>query len=243
MKPMVLISSAVETRFGVYKPQERFAMTVETIKNVRDAIPNAVIGVVETSGNGLNVQYKEQFEELCDYFFDWSDDIDVRNIYNAPAWEKNWDVVKNLTEIVVFPTVLHTITENNILQDEGIDRVFKVSGRYLLNDNFDLSVYERPDVKDKVVVGKRRPSQFSYEVTLLREQYMSRLFSWPVHLHKDMTEWYANGRNYMMGRIRAGGYVDIEHCLFYALPQEHVYELDTLGIYGNIAPTGQTVTD
>ena len=243
MKPLVLISSAVETRFGVYKTQERFDMTVETIRNVRDNIPNAVIGVVETSGNGLDVKYKEQFEELCDYFFDWTTDVDVQNIYSTPAWEKNWDVVKNLTELVVFPTILHTLTENNILEDEGIDRVFKMSGRYLLNDKFDLSVYDRPEVKDKVVVGKRRPSQFPYAITLLHEQYMSRLFSWPVSLHTDMTEWYATGRNYMMSRLRAAGYADIEHCLFYALPQEHVYEIDTVGVYGNIAPNGQTVVD
>ena len=47
MKPLVLISSAVETRFGVYKPQERFDMTVETIRNLREYMPNAVIGLTE----------------------------------------------------------------------------------------------------------------------------------------------------------------------------------------------------
>ena len=152
-------------------------------------------------------------------------------------------MVKNLTELVVFPTIFHTITENNILEDEGIDRVFKISGRYLLNDKFDLSVYDRPEVKDKVVVGKRRPSQFPYAITLLHEQYMSRLFSWPVHLHKDMTEWFATGRNYMMSRLRAAGYADLEHCLFYALPQEHVYEIEDVGVFGKLSPNGRTVVD
>jgi hypothetical protein len=243
MKPLVLISSAVETRFGVYKPQERFDMTVETIRNLREHMPNAIIGLTEMSGNGLDVKYKDHFEELCDYFFDWTTDLDVQNIYNSPAWIENWDVVKNLTELVVFPTVFHTITENNILEDEGIDRVFKISGRYLLNDQFDLSAYERPEVRDKVVVGKRRPSQFPYEVTLLREQYMSRLFSWPTALHKDMTEWFATGRNYMMSRLRARGYADLEHCLFYCLPKEHVYEIEDVGVFGKLAPNGQTVQD
>jgi hypothetical protein len=42
----------------------------------------------------------------------------------------------------------------------------------------------------------------------------------------------------MKQRLMTGGYADIEHCLYYALPKEHVHEVDEVGVYGTIAPNG-----
>lgn len=243
IKPLVIVTSAVETRFGIFTADQRLEMTLDTVRNLRERMPECVIAISEVSGGGLQQKYEDALLEECDYYFDWTKDPGVGFIYTNPQWFQNWDVVKNLTELTTFPKVLQGIIDQKILDEHAIDRCFKMSGRYQLNDKFNLAQYETDEWKHKVIIGKRYPSQFPYEVTLLREQYMCRLLSWPVSKHHDMTKWYGIGRDYMISRLNAGGYSDIEHCLFYAIPPEEVHPVDEVGVFGNIAPNGAPIVN
>jgi len=241
MKTLFIVTSAVESRFGIYKPEQRLQMTLDTIDNIRLKVPDVAIAISEVSGAGLKPQYEDQLMDACDYYFDFTINHEVNWIYSNPGWYENWDIVKNLTELTTFPLALHTARENGAL--EGIDRVFKMSGRYMLNDQFDLDFYATAEAKDKIVIGKRQPSQFPFQVTRLTEQYMARLLSWPIAMHEDMIGYYNNARDYMRERLKAGGYADIEHCLFYSLPKEHVLEIEKVGVHGTIAPNGAAITN
>lgn len=243
IKPLFIVTSAIETRFGIYTPEQRIEMTLTTLDNIRKKIPNVVIAISEVSGNGLSEKYENVLLDNSDYYFDFTSNVTVREIYNKPLWFNNWDVVKNLTELTTFPIAMKTARDNGALG--GINRIFKMSGRYLLNDKFDIDFYGKDEVKDKIVIGKRVPSQFPYHVTLLSEQYMARLLSWPSDLHEYMIGVYEDGRDYMIDRVNKGGYADIEHCLFYALNKINVgvLEVDEVGVYGNIAPNGLAVVN
>ena len=74
-------------------------------------------------------------------------------------------------------------------------------------------------------------------------QYMCRLLSWPVTMQDNMIDWYLEAANYMKSRMQAGGYADIEHCLYYSIPRDRVYEVDQVGVYGNIAPNGVPIVN
>lgn len=236
MNTLFIVTSAVHSRFGIYTWDQRLAMTLETIQCLRDRVPNCKIVINEVSGSGVVDKTEQSLMDAVDLYLDFTTNREVNFIYSNPAWYNNWDVVKNLTELTTFPQSL------KILQDAGeldnIDRIFKMSGRYLLNDKFNLDFYAQPDVESKVVIGKSVPSQFPMAVTGLNTQYMCRLLSWPRDLHSDMISWYETGRDYMKQRMSLGGYADIEHCLYYAIPRQHVYEVDEVGVYGNIAPNG-----
>ncbi len=236
MKSLFIVTSAVESRFGIYTADQRLSMTLDTIKCLRQRVPGCKIVMNEVSGNGLDASRETALMDAVDLYLDFTTNSEVRWIYNNPAWYQNWDIVKNLTELTTFPQSLKILQDSG--EVDGINRVFKMSGRYLLNDKFDIDFYQRPEVATQVVIGKSVPSQFPYEVTGLRTQYMCRLLSWPVQLHSDMITWYQNGRDYMKQRMSMGGYADIEHCLYFAIPKERVYEVDEVGVYGNIAPNG-----
>ena len=241
MNTLVIVTSAVESRFGIYSADQRLKMTLDTISNLRERVPGVKIVVNEVSGNGIQSQRENALLDACDIFLDFTTNTEVNWIYNNKAWFENWDVVKNLTELTTFPLSLYSLLDSGEL--DGIDRVFKMSGRYLLNDKFNLDFYSTAEAKDKIVIGRRCASQFPYQITLLKEQYMARLLSWPSHMQKDMAGYYVNARDYMRERMRAGGYADIEHCLFYALPQDRVLEVDEVGVYGTIAPNGQPIVN
>ena len=213
----------------------------ETINCLRERVPGCNIVISEVSGPGMSAETEAHLVDACDILLDFTTHKEVSYIYTNPQWYQNWDVVKNLTELTTFPQALQTLWDAGEIQDQ--DRIFKMSGRYLLNDKFDLSLYEQPEVKDRVVIGRTYPSQFPESVTGLREQYMCRLLSWPQHRHVDMIKYYEIGRDYMKQRMSIGGYADIEHCLYYSIPKDVVYQVDEVGVYGNIAPNGQPIVN
>lgn len=94
-----------------------------------------------------------------------------------------------------------------------------------------------------MVVGTSRPSQFSFATTQIERQFMSRLWSWPGSLTKEVVTAYENSLQHMYQRLAAGGYADIEHCLYKFLDPDKVIEKDVLGITGNIAPNGAAIND
>lgn len=236
MKAVFIVTSAVNSRFGVYTPKERFDQTLDTIRSIKARCPNSKIIVMECAGVPLTEEQKMGFYLHCNLLIDYTQDENVVSIYNSTD---NWDIVKNSTEILCFGTAIKQCQESKAF--EGYDRVFKVSGRYLLNDQFDPAYYDT--VPDKIVIGRKHRSQFPEHITTQPWQYMARLWSWPTSLTDRVSQVYQQSLVHFAQRVAAGGYTDIEHVLAKFLPPEHVVELEHTGIEGKIAPTGQSIKD
>jgi hypothetical protein len=232
VKHCFIVTSAINTKFGVFDPVKRLEQTVGTIKSIKSKIPDATIVVMECCGEPIKPEQAEVLKENSDYFIDYSHNDDVQDLYQS----ENWDVVKNGTEIMCFGRALNELKESDFF--EGIDRIHKMSGRYVLNDQFDLSIYEN---NDQIVIGPKNQSQFPPQVTMVPFQYMARLWSWPTELLDEVIEVYEDSLVFFAERLGAGGYVDIEHVLAKFLNQEHVKEYANLGVEGQIAPNGMAI--
>ncbi len=228
-----VVTSAVNSKFGVYSAAARMQQTITTLQNVRSRVPDCKIVVMECAGTPLTDAQSELIEENCDLLLDFSSDPDVQAIYQSD----NWDVVKNSTEIMCFGRALRMCQDDGDFA--GLDRIHKMSGRYVLNDEFDLAVYEQH--VDRVIIGPKHASQFPYQVTGIELQYMARLWSWPADQTEQIIEVYNNSLNYIGQRVSQGGYADIEHVLYKFLPQDLVTELPVLGVEGSIAPNGAAI--
>jgi hypothetical protein len=237
MKSAFVVTSAVQSKFGVYNPDQRLIQTLGTIQRVRDVVPDCTIAVMEVSGAGLEPKYDEALVNASDYFVDFTTNSLVRDWYQSD----NWDVVKNITELHCFPQALSALKEQGAFDD--VQRVFKMSGRYLLNDKFDYQFYNSPEAQGKIVIGKAVPSHFPYHVTLQNMQYMCRVLSWPVEMHDYVVDAYYRAAAYMVDRLKNGGYSDIEHCLYYAFDRALVHEVTEIGVEGTIAPNGQPIVN
>jgi hypothetical protein len=238
MKYGVLVTSAINTKFGIYSTEQRIEQTLQTIDSVRQRIPKCRLFLLEMAGVALTEDQRQLLTSKVDHLIDFTSDTNVVNLYNSTD---NWDVVKNVTEVMCFKSALKTIIDSTAFDD--IDRFFKISGRYTLTDQFDIEYYNQYKVKHCVVVGASRSSQFPYDLTEVDRQYMSRLWSWPADLTEEVIEAYKNSLQYMYQRLNARGYVDIEHCLYKFLDKEKVIEKDIVGISGNIAPNGAAIND
>jgi len=128
IKHCFVVTSAVNSKFGVYSPAARLQQTIATLKNVRERVPNCKIIVMECAGTPLTDAQSQLIEENCDLLLDFSTDPDVKEIYKSD----NWDVVKNSTEIMCFGRALRMCQDDGDFVD--MDRIHKMSGRYVLND-------------------------------------------------------------------------------------------------------------
>jgi hypothetical protein len=237
MKSAFIITSALNTKFGVFKPEQRVQQTLDTIASIRRHVPDAKIYAVELAGVTPSDEQRSIMEQHTDCYIDLSADPAVVDIYNSTD---NWDIVKNTTEVMGFGTALGMLVEQGLL--DNIDRVFKISGRYTLSDDFNIKQFE--ELPGRIVVAQRRKSQFGPALTGgIDVQYMSRLWSWPADKTSVVLESYSEGFLYIAQTLANGGYCDIEHMLFKYLPADLVTEVAKVGIQGNIAPNGQAVVD
>ena len=233
-----LITSAINTKFGIYNSDQRIQQTLNTVQSIRQRVPAARIILLEMSAISLTEQQKQQLLDAVDNILDFTTDPVVQQLYHST---ENWDIVKNVTEVMCFNKALKQLTQTNQLVDS--QRIFKISGRYLLSDDFDIGYYDQYSVQSHIVVSKSRDSQFDFATTQIERQFMSRLWSWPTVLTAEIIESYDRGLVFMQERLFAGGYADIEHVLYKFLDHKKVIELDTVGIYGNIGPNGTLVKD
>jgi hypothetical protein len=231
-----MITSAINTKFGVFSAEQRLQQTKDTINSIAGRVAGVKIFLIEMSAIPLTQEQRSELALLVDDIIDFDDNQDVKDIFNG---SENWDWVKNATEVMCFKQAIEQLQEQG--EFAGIDRIHKISGRYVLSDAFDLTVFDKNT--DKIIVKQQMTSQFPHEVTLVNRQYMSRLWSWPTSLTEEVIKVYEDGFVYIAERIAAGGYCDIEHMLYKFLPQQHVHEVAKTGVSGNIGPNGQRIDD
>ena len=141
MRNLVLISSIIDppniklannvTR-SVFTKQQRYEQTKLTIESIKKYIPNLSIMIVECSE--LSFEEKEYFESNCDYLLNLYDDVQIReNVYSTS---------KSKCETTQIVNALEYIISNKI----EFDNLFKISGRYQLNSQFNYSEYTNCDI-------------------------------------------------------------------------------------------------
>ncbi len=239
VKHLFIVTSAINSKFGVFTPEQRLEQTVATISSIKSKLPTAKIVIMECCGTPIREDQAQSLIAVSDHFRDMSQDADVQALYD----NDNWDVVKNGTEIMCFGRILQEIKNTPELWDrfKDVDRMHKMSGRYVLNEMFDADTYESTDIADRIIIGPKYKSQFPESVTTQPWQYMARLWSWPTTRLDEVIQVYQDSLVFFAERLAAGGYVDIEHVLARFLNPAHVHEIQNLGVEGCIAPNGTPI--
>ena len=236
IKHCFVVTSAVNSKFGVYSPAARLQQTITTLSTIKSWVPDAKIIVMECTGTPLTDSQSDLLEERSDLLIDYSEDAEVQAIYQGTD---NWDIVKNSTEILCFGKTLRRCLDDGDF--DGCDRIHKMSGRYILNGKFNESLPLYEEYADRIIIGEKYKSQFPPGVTGIDLQYMARLWSWPADITERIVKVYEDSLNYMAQRVTDGGYADIEHVLYKFLPADLVTEIPVLGVEGSIAPNGQPI--
>jgi hypothetical protein len=245
MKNIVLLTSAVYTNYGIYKPAERIQQTLDTAKSAKKYIPGAVIILVDNSKVDVQNDTSAEFEELIDlvdYYIDNSDDEDIRYFHNNVA---NYDIGKNVMEAMGMMKALTYINSDAdmkaVITDS--DRIFKLSGRYQVTDKFDITKFDNANTKDKYVFKKAQPSWINPADTGVTTLLQTRLWSFTPGLFLSTIDLYKNIIETMIRLVNENKYIDNEHAMSKFIPKDKLVELETVGLQGNIAPNGMMIID
>jgi hypothetical protein len=138
---LFLITSCVNVPAGssIYDSEQRYEQTLNTIKTIKDHVPNAIIVVVECSIG--DKQY--QFEGVTMFYIKFQDISD-----------------KSTTEARIIKMFLQSDFYTRLTKN--VDIVFKISGRYFLNEKFNISNYSLKIPTARLIDTKNEPNYPNY---------------------------------------------------------------------------------
>ena len=78
----IVTSSIVPFKVGSFhSPKERFEQTLDTIKSIREKVPNSIIWITESSSVELPEEYSTKLIEQSDYYVEHYDDEVLQQLY------------------------------------------------------------------------------------------------------------------------------------------------------------------
>jgi thymidylate synthase len=114
---------------SVFNRDERFEQTKITISSIREKVPEAKIIIIECSNYETNKEQLDYLKEKTDYFLNLWD--------NKELHQYIFGICKTLGAEIMTIELINYIINNKLLFDD----YYFISGRYYLNDNFDLNLY------------------------------------------------------------------------------------------------------
>ncbi len=146
---------------SVFDPEERAKQTLKTIESIRDKVPQAKIILIEA---GLKRDLPFALNDKVDNFIYIGDKRTVRWACDSRF--------KSLGEAAMLLYVAETFKEK-------VDFYFKISGRYFLNENFNINewrqgqflFYFRPDLEEYIstrLYGFRNEMKMEWKLALIK---------------------------------------------------------------------------
>jgi hypothetical protein len=238
-KVLFLVTSAVNTLWG-NSQIVRFTETVNTINSINANFNNADIWLLESGFKIIKKKYLDtlpknvtvkSFSEDKNIikFIKGSMEYSIKYTAMRKTKQSHKDnlkltFLKNRTESYVFRKILNN--ENF----KKYDRIFKLSGRYVLSPNFNIKLH---DDNNYVFYKSIDTNQAS-----ISEKYSKiyPCFCWSMNGKKinEIKKIFTDLEKELEKKYENLEYMDIEHLLYDKIDNDKVTELNEIGIFANI---------
>lgn len=232
MNDIFCIISAIGVNYGVFDYQQRYAQLVETVNSIRKYKPDASICLVEVSESQLPEADAELLKNHVDHYLPLHSHRFVHEILiHLDNHDSNRAARKTVGELIGYIEFLLWLKNQN----KQYNRVFKISGRLKLNDNFTKIDYST--LNNKVVTSKK----WWYD----RYAYIIQLWSFDYTMLDKMIEVFLDMWKYEMEILTTKHMVDIVETTLYRYLNNYnvpVHEVEGhLGVEGYFGQDGNTV--
>jgi len=234
MKFLFLVGSALkhfqEDKFSAYDEEQRFQQTLETIECIRKKVSESYVVLFECSSKPIDEKQKDILKEKADLFLEFCEEPVLKQIYEN--LEKRPELItygKSLLETRGLLNTLYVIKKHNLFSDS--QRVFKLTGRYLLNDDFDIQDYQSKFLENKYIIKR-------YEYLPQEDAYLygakgmmnTGLWSFDRMLFNDAVEALEKAFIYMEKMIQYTSGTDVEHSLYRFISKDNIIAIPNLGL-------------
>lgn len=240
-KSLFIVTSAIHTRFGVYNTDQRLQQTIETFNSIRQKCDADII-LLDAGEQVISEQDVSLLKLYASDILQFANDEVVRAVQK----DENCFLVKSLLEIITLKsTFLQLLKHPDI---KNYSRIFKISGRYILDSDFDYQ--KHLSEVNKVAIKASKACMYSTEHWAIKEcatqyyrEHMTRLWSFDTSLLGNMIDLFQSMQTTLINLINDNKFQDIEHLMYCHLDPAMVTEFDVIGVQGTIAPKGVLVKD
>ena len=218
-----VVTSALCPNTGVFTKEQRYEQTLNTIKSIRNKVSNSFILLSDSGPNPVPEEWIEHLTEICD---------DVLFVKDPTLEQLNMYRMQTPAEIHNMKNALSYLKNLNLL---GIDRVFKITGRAELTDDFNIIQYiSNPAIKDKYVFKKSVDSWMGRGFKL----YDTRIWSFDYSMIDEVIAMHSGAFD-----TACSSALDLEHVYYQLIPPEKVVEKEVLGLRCFVASDGTIRND
>lgn len=218
-----IITSTLNPKVGVIDNETRYNQSLKTVETLRQKDPNAKIFMFDSSPNLVEDFKIKEFRSRVDYFVTLSNHSHAIELGNAGN--------KSAGECYIMIVALDIIKNLNF---KNINRIFKITGRSELTDDFDIEYYSNDDLRGKFVFKTPVISWMSPSLKLVD----TRLWSFSYDMIDDVDIMIREAYEKCMT-----GTLDLEHVYYNLLDKEKLIEKDVLGLTCQVSNDGTIVYD
>ncbi len=222
-----VISNALvcSQNLSVYTTEERYQQTLETIESIDKYCPNNRKIMFDASATRPEEKYFKGISDKNVSVLYTGEDPNIKFL--------STNGIKSPAEAISFLLTLNWIKQNDIRSR----RIYKISGRYKLNESF-VSGLEHTGKYVFTVPTKTWMSSERIAQTGVDHVYQSRLFHFDYDLLDQVIETMPSIIN---DCIRLG--IDIEHGYYKYFHKYQPIEMPVIGLCGNLAPNGESINE
>ena len=203
---------------SIYSSDERLSQTLETIQSIRDKFKNKNFKILLIDNSEFNEEYFKKIKENVDIFL-------YRDIIPNIDYYTDISTTKGFGEAIQQKIANDWIESNNIT----FKNLFKISGRYIINDHFKYENFNNNNCNFKLAVEVIKKNPW------VKDYYYTSLFK----IHYNYIEIFNAAVNTIVNNekilINSYGYENILPSLIIKNDSESISNITTLGITQNIS--------
>jgi hypothetical protein len=213
-------------QLSVYNDEQRFEQTLGTIDSIDKYCPSNLKFIFDSSPNIPKEEYLRELNNRG---------VVVLYVGQEPNIKKHSEMgQRSVAESIAFNIFLGWFKEQKLESK----RIYKLSGRYQINENF---VLNDPKHKDAFVFASAFDSWMSPDQQRISgANKLYRLRFW--HMDYSCLNTFSLMMPVIAEDCKKYG-IDVEHSYYKHLNMRHVVEVDKIGVSGNIAPTGEYINE
>lgn len=227
---LFIVTSTLNATMGVFDYETRTRQTLETLKVLREKVPEAIIVLADSSPNVVDESIISQMSKYSNINLIFHQDKDLMTLANSGLKSQAEIILlhKTLTMFKINPDLLRIMS--------SVKRIHKLSARTNLTDKFDIKRYDDTSLYGKYTFKKRMYSWLPIDIMassgadhLLITRMYSICISLLENYYQILPEIYKS--------VNECG-IDTEHAHYKHIDKQYLIEFDEIYCQGTMASTG-----